>query len=53
MHLPESSYNLTIAAIWTTFSDDRRDNRTDGLPMMDSIAWPIGADINSYFKVMN
>ena len=42
MHLPEGAYNLTIAAIWTSFSEDRRDKRTDNLPMMDSIVWPIG-----------
>ena len=52
MHLPDEAYNWTITAIWTTFSEDRRDKRTDDLPMMDSITWPIGAHIkNSYLKV--
>ena len=29
-------------SVWSAFSSDRRDNRTDNLPMMDSISWPIG-----------
>ena len=42
MHLPDEAYNWTITTIWATFSEDRRDKRTDDLPMMDSITWPIG-----------
>ena len=54
MPLQEDTYNMTIAAIWTSFSEDRRDKRTDDLPMMDSVAWPIGDQIkNSYFMVIN
>ena len=43
MHLPEMAYNLTISTIGNSFSEDRRDKQTDNLPMMGSIAWPIGA----------
>ena len=46
MHLPEKTYNLTIGAIWTSFSEDMQDKRTDDLPLMDSVAWPIGANLN-------
>ena len=54
MYLQEDTYNLMIAVIWTSFSEDRRDKRTDDLPMMDSVAWPIGAQIkNSYFVVID
>ena len=53
MPLQEDTYNMTIAAICTSFSEDR-DKRTDDLPMMDSVAWPIGAQIkNSYFMVID
>ena len=43
MHLPEMAYNLTISTIGNSFSENRRDKQTDNLPMMGSIAWPIGA----------
>ena len=50
MHLPETAYNLTISTIWTSFSEDKR---TDNLPMMGSIAWPIGGQFKIfYFKVL-
>ena len=42
MYLPEVDTNFSTAGIWSAFSEERRDNRTDNLPMMDSIAWPIG-----------
>ena len=34
--------NTTIGGIWSAFSWDRRDIRADDLPMMNSIAWPLG-----------
>ena len=43
MHLPEEDRNISIARIVFAFSMDKIDNRTDGLPMMGSIAWPIGS----------
>ena len=43
MNLQQGAYNSTIAAIWIVFSADTQDNLTDYLPMMDSAAWPIGA----------
>ena len=53
MYLPEMAYNLTISTIGNSFSEDRRDKQTDNLPMMGSIAWPIGAQIKkSYFMVI-
>ena len=43
MHLPEEDRNISIPRILFAFSMDKIDNRTDGLPMMGSIAWPIGS----------
>ena len=34
--------NATIGGIWSAFSWDRRDIQADDLPMMNSIAWPLG-----------
>ena len=50
MYLPESAENISrsIAEIWTAFECDEGDNRTDHLPMMDSIAWPIGWRVREY-----
>ena len=39
MHLPEETGNVSF---WTALAWDNRDVRSDGLPMMDSFAWPIG-----------
>ena len=44
MHLPGEAANISIAVLWSAFSLERRDNRTDDLPMMDTISWPIGID---------
>ena len=41
MYLPLTTSNNSIAALWSALLD-RTDNRTDNLPMMDSIVWPIG-----------
>ena len=50
MYLPESAKNISIsiAEIWSAFDCDKGDNRTDHLPMMDSIAWPIGWRVREY-----
>ena len=45
MHLPHVPYNLTVSTILQSFSEDKRDKQTDNLPMMESIAWPIGGQI--------
>ena len=42
MHLPEGAEDAIANGSWTEFFWERRDNRTDCLPMMTSIAWPIG-----------
>ena len=45
MHLPEESDdcgNNTTIGIRSAFSWGSRDARADYLPMMDSIAWPLG-----------
>ena len=50
MHLPEEldDYgNATKAGIITAFSWESRDIRADDLPMMDSIAWPLGKYIEN------
>ena len=47
MHLAERTENMDNVEFLSTFSLGRRDNRTDVLPMMDSIAWPIGLRIYS------
>ena len=39
--------NSTILDILCGLSEDGGDNRTDSLPMMDSIAWPIGSNDRS------
>ena len=50
MHLKEEpTFNLTLAELWTSLSDERRDNRTDDLPLMDSIAWPLGKHSHQKF----
>ena len=46
MHLAEHKENMDVVEYLSTLSLGRRDNRTDALPMMDSIAWPIG--LNKY-----
>ena len=50
MYLPESAKNIStsIAEIWSAFECDKEDNRIDHLPMMDSIAWPIGWGVREY-----
>ena len=42
MYLPEVAQNVSISELWSSFAMNSRDNRTDNLPMMDFIAWPIG-----------
>ena len=44
MYLPESAENISnsIVEIWSAFACDKGDKRADHLPMMDSIAWPLG-----------
>ena len=45
MHLPAvvvESGNESIYTLWYAFSSERRDIRTENLPMMDSVFWPIG-----------
>ena len=45
MHLPKESddcSNSTTTGIQSAFSWDSRDTRADDLPMMESIAWPLG-----------
>ena len=46
--------NFSISDILCKISDDRGHNRTDSLPMMDSIAWPIGSndELKIYQKVL-
>ena len=41
MYLAKEAANISIADIWPAFALDKRDSRTDDLPMMDSITWPI------------
>ena len=43
MHLLLVGNNHTILEILCTLSEDKCDGKTDGLPMMDSLAWPIGS----------
>ena len=38
--------NATIGGIWSAFSWDRRDIEADDLPMMNSVAWPLGEMLN-------
>ena len=42
MYLPEETQNISIIELWSAFTAKNTDNRTHILPMMDSIAWPIG-----------
>ena len=39
MHLPEESANESV---WSALSWEKRDVRSDDLPMMNSFLWPIG-----------
>ena len=39
MHLPEKISNESI---WSTLSWEKRDTRSDALPMMNSFIWPLG-----------
>ena len=42
MHLPEVSTNEAIESVWSALSWEKRDVRSDDLPMMNSFLWPIG-----------
>ena len=43
MYKPDEGQNISsIIELWSVFKANNTDNRTDKLPMMDSIAWPIG-----------
>ena len=42
MYLPEDGNNSSILDLWSAFAMNGTDVRTDNLPMMDFIAWPIG-----------
>ena len=50
MHLLKGPHNVSIVGAWSAFLEDRKDNQTDNLPMMDSIAWPIGSCM--MFKIL-
>ena len=39
MHLPEESANESV---WSALSWEKRDVRSDALPMMNSFYWPLG-----------
>ena len=46
MRLSEESYNespwTANESVWTALSWEKRDVRSDSLPMMNSFLWPIG-----------
>ena len=42
MHLPEVSADEANESVWSALSWEKRDVRSDDLPMMNSFLWPIG-----------
>ena len=41
------SSNSTHDGIWSVFSWDQRDIAADDLPMMNSVAWPLGESLTT------
>ena len=52
MHLPQAKSNSTIlpAFIWEIWTPDP-DDQFDNLPMMNSIAWPLGNNVPNRGKL--
>ena len=53
MHLPEESANESV---WSALSWEKRDVRSDALPMMNSFFWPLGECLGvreSFLKLLH